>query len=134
LRWGHPAEERDDATTEEALFLAELVATALPEAPEALGLMALLGFCEARKAARTDDAGDFVPLDRKDTSRWNRASLVKADAALARAARIAWPAPVRSRDPGRASRPPRVGPHASTCWLVRAGPSRPAMHTDRRSA
>ena len=43
------------ALTEDAVWLAELVAGALPEQPEAWGLLALLTFLSARTPARFDD-------------------------------------------------------------------------------
>lgn len=70
----------------ESAFLAELVASLSPGHPEALGLHALLLFCEARRPARQDAAARFVPLDRQDPARWDAAGLARADALLARAA------------------------------------------------
>src|SRR5204862_7898182 len=53
----------------EALFLARLVQELLPEEPEALGLLALMLHCEARRGARRDSAGEFVPFAEQDTAR-----------------------------------------------------------------
>jgi RNA polymerase sigma-70 factor (ECF subfamily) len=56
----------DDAArgqlAEEAVYLADLVARHLPTEPEALGLAALLGLCEARRNASRDACGAFVAL------------------------------------------------------------------------
>jgi predicted RNA polymerase sigma factor len=73
------------ALTDEALFLATLVAELLPEAPEALGLNALLLYVDARRAARRSATGDYVPLASQDRRRWNRAQLDLAEALLNRA-------------------------------------------------
>nr|MCU0869670.1 RNA polymerase subunit sigma-70 [Burkholderiales bacterium] len=48
---------------DEAASLAQLVAAQLPDAPEALGLSALIGYVEARRPAARDADGAFVPLD-----------------------------------------------------------------------
>lgn len=81
----------DDTTAplaDEALFLAELVAAQRPGEAEALGLLALLWLCEARRPARLDAAGEFVPLDQQDTSRWDHDAIARADRLLARAAAL----------------------------------------------
>lgn len=67
--------------TVEALFLARVVVSLLPNEPEAWGLLSLLLFCEARRGARIVD-GVFVPLHEQDTARWSRALLREAEEAL----------------------------------------------------
>ena len=79
----------------EALYLAELVAAHLPRHAEALGLLALLRLCEARKPARIDAAGAFVPLDQQDTARWDHALIEAAGQDLARAAALRDPGPLQ---------------------------------------
>jgi RNA polymerase sigma-70 factor (ECF subfamily) len=71
---------------EEALWLARLTAALAPSAPEALGLAALLLHAEARRPARRDARGAFVPLAAQDPAAWNLAMIEEADALLARAA------------------------------------------------
>ncbi|MGI9824168.1 RNA polymerase sigma factor [Agromyces sp. Marseille-Q5079] len=56
---------------EEAIRLARLVVDLMPDEPEAAGLLALLLLQHARSAARVDAAGDLVPLDEQDRTRWN---------------------------------------------------------------
>jgi RNA polymerase sigma-70 factor (ECF subfamily) len=73
----------------EALWLAELLARLTPEEPEVWGLFALLLHLEARRPARRDAAGAYVPLDAQDTSLWRRDLIVNAERALHRAARFA---------------------------------------------
>lgn len=69
----------------EALFLANLVADLMPDEPEALGLAALIGLAEARREARRDADGRYVPLAEQDTSRWDARLMRHAEALLARA-------------------------------------------------
>lgn len=76
--------ERSDLT-EEALFLARLAAELLPREAEALGLLACLLHAHARRRARRDDAGEFVPLADQDASRWDAAMIDEAEALLRRA-------------------------------------------------
>lgn len=54
-----------------AVRLARLLHALLPDQPEAAGLLALLLLTDARRAARVDDAGELVTLDRQDRSRWD---------------------------------------------------------------
>ncbi|MBS1910854.1 MAG: RNA polymerase subunit sigma-70 [Bacteroidetes bacterium] len=56
---------------EEALFLGRLVAGLLPDQPEALGLLALMLHAEARRPARRDEEGEYVPFAAQDTARWD---------------------------------------------------------------
>lgn len=76
---------------EEAIWLGRLVAELLPAEPEAMGLLALMLHCEARRSARRDADGAFVPLDRQDPGRWNRAMIAEAEALLRAAARHQTP-------------------------------------------
>lgn len=70
----------------EAIYLARMVVDMLPEEPEAIGLLALLLFCEARSGSRRNEAGEFVPLKEQDTANWNRAQIVEAEQLLSTAA------------------------------------------------
>jgi predicted RNA polymerase sigma factor len=80
---GTDAARRD--LTEEAMFLARLVAQLLPKEPEALGLLALILHAEARRGARRNDRGDYVPLAEQDPARWDAAMIDEAEALLQRA-------------------------------------------------
>jgi RNA polymerase sigma-70 factor (ECF subfamily) len=62
---------------EEAIRLAGLVVELMPDEPEAAGLLALLLLQHARSAARVDAAGDLVPLDAQDRSRWDAAEIAR---------------------------------------------------------
>lgn len=61
-----------DELRQEALYLAEVIARALPERGEPLGFLALLRFCEARRPGQVGPAGAFVPMLEQDTARWDR--------------------------------------------------------------
>ncbi len=56
----------------EAIRLARLLGTLMPDEPEVRGLRALLLLTESRRAARTTPAGDLVPLAEQDRGRWDR--------------------------------------------------------------
>ena len=74
--------------TEEALFLARLVVELLPQEPEALGLLALMLHAEARRTARRDDTGRYVPLADQSTALWDPQMILEADALLRRASEL----------------------------------------------
>jgi RNA polymerase sigma-70 factor (ECF subfamily) len=57
-----------------------------PNEPEAHGLLALMLHCESRRAARYDSNGEFVPLDRQDTTLWSRPMIDEAENHLRSAA------------------------------------------------
>jgi RNA polymerase sigma-70 factor (ECF subfamily) len=44
----------------------------MPDEPEALGLLALMYFHDARRMTRVDAAGDIVRLEDQDRTRWDR--------------------------------------------------------------
>jgi RNA polymerase sigma-70 factor (ECF subfamily) len=60
----------------------------MPQEPEALGLLALTLHADARRSARRDAEGEFVPLDRQDPARWDAALIEEAEALLLRASRM----------------------------------------------
>lgn len=86
-------DDAGDDLASEALFLAELVAAQQPGSAEALGLVALLTLCEARRPARHDAAGAFVPLDEQQPSAWDTRLADAAHDALRRAAALGQPGP-----------------------------------------
>jgi RNA polymerase sigma-70 factor (ECF subfamily) len=74
--------------TEEAFFLSRLVTELLPEEPEALGLLALMLHAEARRHARRDEDGEYVPFADQDPSLWDWRMIVEAEELLRRASAL----------------------------------------------
>lgn len=66
----------------EAIWLARLVASLLPQEPEPLGLLALMLHAHARRDARRGPQGEYVPLQQQDVSRWDAAAIDEAEALL----------------------------------------------------
>jgi RNA polymerase sigma-70 factor (ECF subfamily) len=85
--WSDPAgtAARRHNLSEEGIWLGRLVASLLPGEPEALGLLALMLHAEARRDARRDAAGEYVPLDEQDPAAWDGALIDEAEALLVRA-------------------------------------------------
>lgn len=95
LHWGHADDDSAGQLASEALYLAELVAAQLPSEPEALGLVALLWLCEARRPARRAAGGAYLPLHEQDTRLWDAGRIAQANQALARAAALRAPGPMQ---------------------------------------
>ena len=74
--------------SEDAIWLAELVARAMPDQAEAWGLLALLTFLSSRAESRFDDQGRLVLLADQDRSRWEEVAISRADGYLATAAAL----------------------------------------------
>jgi RNA polymerase sigma-70 factor (ECF subfamily) len=77
----------------EAIRLARLLASLMPDDAEALGLLALLLLVDARRAARTDAQGRYVALAEQDRARWDAVKVVEGQAVLERALRLRRPGP-----------------------------------------
>ncbi len=88
--WVDPAggDARRRNLADEAIWLGRLVASLLPQAPEALSLLSLMLHAHARRDARRDARGAYVPLAQQDVARWDAAMIDEADALLARAGRL----------------------------------------------
>ena len=71
----------------EAIRLARLLGTLMPDEPEVRSLLALLLLTDARRHARTDDAGDPILLPDQDRSLWDRTEIREGLAELGRAGR-----------------------------------------------
>jgi predicted RNA polymerase sigma factor len=76
---------------EEAIWLARMLVELLPSEPEALGLLALMQYCEARRPARRGAGGEYVPISDQDTRLWSAPRLSEAETLLARAASFGRP-------------------------------------------
>jgi RNA polymerase sigma-70 factor, ECF subfamily len=67
----------------EAIRLARILATLMPDEPEVAGLLALLLLTESRRATRTRPDGSLVLLGEQDRTRWDR-SLIEEGQAIVR--------------------------------------------------
>lgn len=85
------ADPRLHGLADEAIWLARLTVQLAPDQPEALGLLALMLHCEARRAARRGPDGTFIALREQDVALWSRGMMVEAEAALRTAAQAARP-------------------------------------------
>ena len=74
--------------TDDAIWLAELVARAMPDQPEAWGLLSLLTFLWSRTAARFDDQQKLILLQDQDRSQWDEVAISRADGYLVTAASL----------------------------------------------
>jgi RNA polymerase sigma-70 factor (ECF subfamily) len=92
--WSDPlgADPERRGLAEEAVWLARVLASQLPDEPEPLGLLALLLHLEARRPARRDGKGRFVPLDEQDVGLWRREMVAEAEALLRAASKTKRPA------------------------------------------
>ena len=75
----------------EAIWLGRLVAALMPDEAEAESLVALMLFAEARRPARRDSLGRYVPLGEQDLSLWDADMIGEAEARLSRAGRLEGP-------------------------------------------
>lgn len=85
--WSDPVgtETRRRNLAEEGIWLGRLVVSLLPDEPEALGLLALMLHAEARRGARRNVRGDYVPLADQDPAAWDARLIEEAEALLFRA-------------------------------------------------
>jgi RNA polymerase sigma factor (sigma-70 family) len=63
--------------TGEAIRLARLLHTLLPDAGEVAGLLALMLLTDARRPARTSADGELVPMAEQDRTRWDAAAVAE---------------------------------------------------------
>jgi RNA polymerase sigma-70 factor (ECF subfamily) len=94
---GHTASTGSDLVRgelcDQAIGLARGLVSLLPGEPEATGLLALLLLTDARRGARTRDAGELVLLADQDRSAWDRAMIDEGERLLERALRAGRPGP-----------------------------------------
>jgi RNA polymerase sigma-70 factor (ECF subfamily) len=77
----------------EAIRLGRLLAKLMPDDAEVWGLLALMLLHDARRAARTDERGHYVALDRQDRRMWDRGRIREGLRALETALRLRRPGP-----------------------------------------
>jgi len=82
-----PAAAQHGQLRAEAIRLSKLIATLMPDEPEALALVALLQLHDARSGTRHTGAGDLVLLADQDRDRWHRAKIAEGVGLLGRALR-----------------------------------------------
>jgi predicted RNA polymerase sigma factor len=68
--------------SEEAIRLTRVVQRLLPEDGEVAGLLALMLLIDARRPARTDAAGELIPLSEQDRALWNQAAIAEGSALI----------------------------------------------------
>jgi RNA polymerase sigma-70 factor, ECF subfamily len=71
----------------EAIRLARILATLLPDEPEVAGLLALLLFTESRRGSRLAPDGSLVLLGEQDRTRWDQALIQEGQAIVRRCLR-----------------------------------------------
>jgi predicted RNA polymerase sigma factor len=76
---------------DDAVWLADVIATSLPEQAEAWGLAALVTLQHARSRARFDADGSLVLLRDQDRGLWDRDAIAAAETMLGRAAALRRP-------------------------------------------
>jgi RNA polymerase sigma-70 factor (ECF subfamily) len=85
--WPDPSglDARRQGLLDEAVWLGHVVAGLLPEEPESLGLLALMLYAGARRTARRNADGDYVPLSEQDPALWDGTAIDEAERLLQRA-------------------------------------------------
>lgn len=79
------ADQRGRGLAEEAIWLARVLLEQMPGEAEIQGLLALMLHCEARRAARRDPDGHYVPLSEQDPKLWSLPLVEEAERYLATA-------------------------------------------------
>jgi RNA polymerase sigma-70 factor (ECF subfamily) len=79
--------------TAEAIRLARLLSSLMPEDCEVTGLLALMLLHDARRDARLDGLGDLVALEDQDRSRWDSGKIAEAIVILKSAMQRGRPGP-----------------------------------------
>jgi predicted RNA polymerase sigma factor len=79
------AEPHGRSLAEEAIWLARVLLQLMPDQAEVQGLLALMLYCEARRGARRDAKGQYVPLSEQDPKQWSVPLIEQAERHLAEA-------------------------------------------------
>jgi predicted RNA polymerase sigma factor len=85
------ADERGRGLADEAIWLARVLLQLMPCEAEVRGLLALMLHCEARREARRDRDGHYVPLSEQDPKHWSLRLIEEAEGHLAEAFRYRRP-------------------------------------------
>ena len=88
--WSDPlgTETRRRNLADQGIWLGRLIASLLPDEAEALGLLALMLYAQARRDARRDARGEYVPLAEQDPRAWDAGLIAEAEDLLGRASRL----------------------------------------------
>jgi RNA polymerase sigma-70 factor (ECF subfamily) len=78
-------DQRGRGLAEEAIWLARVLLQLMPDEAEVHGLLALMLHCEARRQARRDREGRYVPLSEQDPKLWSLPLMEEAERHLASA-------------------------------------------------
>src|SRR5262247_2440656 len=85
------ADQRGRGLAEEAIWLARVLLQLMPGEAEVRGLLALMLHCEARRDARRDREGRYVPLSQQDPQLWSIPLIEEAERHLAEASKYERP-------------------------------------------
>jgi RNA polymerase sigma-70 factor (ECF subfamily) len=80
--WNDLGDAAGTELTEEAIWLGRLLVSLLPGEPEAKGMLALMLYAEARRDARRDATGAYVPLEDQDVELWDDSAILAAERLL----------------------------------------------------
>jgi len=78
-------DQRGRDLAEEAIWLARVLLQLITDEPEVRGLLALMLYCESRRAARRGPGRDYIPLSEQDPKQWSLPSIEEAERHLAEA-------------------------------------------------
>jgi len=81
------ASEATPELADEAIWLGRLLVSLMPTEPEGKGMLALMLYAEARRPARRDAVGAYVPLEGQDVALWDEQMLGLAEQLLRDASR-----------------------------------------------
>lgn len=80
--WTEIGDSTAERLADEAIWLGRLVVSLLPDEPEARGMLALMLYAEARRQARRNAQGAYVPLEEQDIACWDEPQILAAEALL----------------------------------------------------
>lgn len=76
---------KQGSLADEAIWLGRTLLATLPQEPETAGLLSLMLYSESRRGARRDAKGQYVPLDKQNTTLWDAEMIGEADKLLRKA-------------------------------------------------
>ena len=72
-------DQRGRDLAEETIWLARVLLQLIQDEPEVRGLLALMLYCESRRAARRGPGRDYIPLSEQDTEQWSKPLIAEAE-------------------------------------------------------